>query len=232
MLIMKIEPYESGCRPPVQLWNLDTPPEGYAMCTQDQSDVFYSTNPGGFVDITTKENEDGILVVDTIKVNEKALEAYKDTLPDPLPGAKDSQIQNIKQACEEYIFAGADVMYKDGTTEHFSYNLVDQSNISEMFTAILSGASEFPYHADGDICKIYTKEQIISIYGTLSMFKAEATTYHNSLKAQIKAMDNINDVRSVVFHETELKGEYLKNYTEMMASAKEQLEAVLAKVSG
>ena len=144
--------------------------------------------------------------------------------------AKPAKIAEIKQVCESYIYAGTDVTYSDGTTEHFTYTLADQSNISEMFTAIMAGATEYPYHADGEICKIYTKEQIVTIYGTLSLFKTEATTYHNSLKAQINAMTDADAISTIKFKETELTGEYLTNYTSMMTSAQTQLNAILAKI--
>ena len=144
--------------------------------------------------------------------------------------AKSAKIAEIKQSCEDYICAGTDVTYADNTSEHFTYTLADQSNISEMFTAIMAGATEYPYHADGEICKIYTKEQIVTIYGTLSLFKTEATTYHNSLKAQVNAMTDIDTISATKFKETELTGEYLTNYNEMMASAQTQLNAILAKI--
>lgn len=143
---------------------------------------------------------------------------------------KQSKLDEIKQACEDYIYAGTNVTLPDNTVEHFTYTLADQSNISEMFTAIMAGATEYPYHADGEICKIYTKEQIVAIYGTLSLFKTEATTYHNSLKAQINAMTDADAILAIKFKETELTGEYLTNYNEMMASAQTQLNAILAKI--
>ena len=159
--------------------------------------------------------------------------------PGIMPGQTDAEILNttktaklteISKSCEDYIYAGTDVTLPDNTTKHFTYTLADQSNISEMFTAIMAGATEYPYHADGEICKIYTKEQIIAIYGTLSLFKTEMTTYHNSLKAQINAMTDADAILAIKFKETELTGEYLTNYNEMMASAQTQLNAILAKI--
>ena len=229
MFIIHIEANPSGSRPPLQSWNSATAPEGFALVTDTQKDVFYSTTPAGFVNITVKE-ENGAKVVDTIEVNQEALDAFKATLPDPTDSIKAEKIAEIKKNCEEYIYAGTDVTYADGVKEHFTYNLADQSNISEMFTAIMAGATEYPYHADGEICKIYTKEQIIAIYGTLSLFKTEATTYHNSLKAQINAMTDADAISAIKFKETELTGEYLANYTAMMASAQTQLNAILAKI--
>lgn len=229
MFIIRIEANANGSRPPMQSWNSATAPEGFALATDAQKDVFYSTTPAGFVNITVKE-ENGVKVVDTIEVNQEALDAFKATLPDPADSAKSSKIAEIKQDCEDYIYAGTGVTYTDGATEHFTYNLADQSNISEMFTAVMAGATEYPYHADGGICKIYTKEQIVAIYGTLSLFKTEATTYHNSLKAQINAMTDAEAISAIKFKETELTGEYLTNYNEMMASAQTQLNAILAKI--
>ena len=229
MFIIQIEANANGSRPPLQSWNSATLPEGYAWITDEQKDIFYSTTPAGFVNITVEE-QDGVKYVASIEVNQEALDAFKATLPDPTDSAKSSKITEIKQACEDYIYAGTDVKYEDGTVEHFTYNLADQSNISEMFTAIMAGATEYPYHADGEICKIYTKEQIVAIYGTLSLFKTEATTYHNSLKAQVNAMTDASAISAIKFKETVLTGEYLANYTAMMTSAQTQLNAVLAKI--
>ena len=151
----------------------------------------------------------------------------------PVPDLSDiklTKIIEIKESCESYIYAGTNVSLTDGNIEHFTYTLADQSNISEMFTAVMAGATEYPYHADGEICKIYTKEQIVTIYGTLSLFKTEATTYHNSLKAQINAMTDVDAISATKFKETELTGEYLANYEAMMASAQTQLNAILAKI--
>ena len=213
----------------------ETVPSGWAVIPDDME--IPDTFP--FVNIETEEVEhtkesmipDGksetYMVVTVTKMT-------AGTVPEPelapVDSVKAEKITEIKKDCEEYIYAGADVTYADGIKEHFTYTLADQSNISEMFTAIMAGATEYPYHADGEICKIYTKEQIVAIYVTLSLFKTEATTYHNSLKAQINAMTDASAISAIKFKETELTGEYLTNYTAMMASAQTQLNAVLAKI--
>ena len=188
-------------------------PEGWAIIPDDA--IIPESFP--FVDIEVDGN-----VVTSMTARE---------VPKPdISIIKQSKLDEIKQACEDYIYAGTNVTLPDNTVEHFTYTLADQSNISEMFTAIMAGATEYPYHADGEICKIYTKEQIVAIYGTLSLFKTEATTYHNSLKAQINAMTDADAILAIKFKETELTGEYLTNYTAMMASAQTQLNAILAKI--
>ena len=215
--------------------NFETVPCGWAVIPDDME--IPDTFP--FVNIETEEVEhtkesmipDGEPETYTVvTVTKITAGIVPEPEPAPVDSVKAEKITEIKKDCEEYIYAGADVTYADGIKEHFTYTLADQSNISEMFTAIMAGATEYPYHADGEICKIYTKEQIVTIYGTLSLFKTEATTYHNSLKAQVNAMTDASAISVIKFKETVLTGEYLANYTEMMTSAQTQLNAVLAKI--
>ena len=203
-----------------QTGNISVVPDGWAVLPEEMETLNF---PFGEI---TVEDIDGVMTVTSWKAG---------TVPsqDPakiLNNVKSTKLAEISKSCEDYIYAGTDVTLPDNTTEHFTYTLADQSNISEMFTAIMAGATEYPYHADGEICKIYSKEDIVTIYGTLSLFKTAATTYHNSLKAQINAMTDADAINAVKFKETELEGEYLENYAEMMASAQTQLNAILSKI--
>lgn len=78
--IIKVEENPSGSRPALQSWDGAHCPDGYAFCGEKECEVFYSTTPAGFVDITTKEI-DGELWVDTIAVNQEAIDAYNETHP-------------------------------------------------------------------------------------------------------------------------------------------------------
>ena len=214
MNIIKITAFENGAHDNLISQNNLYCPEDWAIIPDDIN--LPKNFP--FVDI---EVEDGIVT--------KMIEL-------PLPQKdineiKKLKIQEIKQECNAWIEKGTFVKFSDGTTQHFTYTLADQSNISEMFTAIMAGATEYPYHADGTSCQVYTKEQITVIYGTLSMYKTEATTYHNSLKSQIKSLESVKEVEDVKYHKTKLTGEFLENYNTMMKVAQEQLEAVLGKIS-
>ena len=107
VFVIKIEANSNGSRPPLQSWKDATPPEGFAFLTDAQKDVFYSTVPAGFVNLTVEE-QDGISYVASIEVNQEALDAYKATLPDPTDSAKSAKIAEIKQSCEDYICAGTE----------------------------------------------------------------------------------------------------------------------------
>lgn len=144
--------------------------------------------------------------------------------------AQSNKISDCSSYCQQHIYGGEDVTLLDGTVQHFSYDLADQANVSEMFYAVLSGATEYPYHADDEICRVYGKEDIVRIYSTLSMYKTELVTYFNNLKAQIMQMDDVDEINNVEFLVTRLEGEFLENYNNMIATAKAQLETILSNI--
>lgn len=71
MYILMLEAAENGGRPAPQTWDFPTLPDGYAWCPQAFYDVFYSTDPAGFVDITVENG-----TVTAMTVNQAAYDAY------------------------------------------------------------------------------------------------------------------------------------------------------------
>ena len=71
MYIIELIPFADGSRSPLQPWDLPTLPEGYAWCPDAFYDVFYSTDPAGFVEIEVTGD-----TVTAMTVNQAALDAY------------------------------------------------------------------------------------------------------------------------------------------------------------
>lgn len=140
------------------------------------------------------------------------------------------KLTEISTACNTTINNGTQVQLSDGSSKQFTYTLEDQSNISEMFTAVMVGATSYPYHANGEDCIVYSTQDIIAIYSTLTGFKTAQTTYHNQLKAYVQSLDNAQDVMAVQYGQ-ELTGEYLEKYNQLMAVAQEQMEIILSKLT-
>lgn len=197
---------------------------GLIELTPEQEQVYIQHN--GFVLVTEdEESENGYSITpDTDK-----WEAWKAEQPAPTETVKEAKIEELSVACNNAIDAGTQVQLSDGSTESFTYGLVDQSNVSEMFNAVLLGATEYPYHANDDDCRMYSAQDIVAIYATLSAFKTGQTTYHNQLKRYTKALTSQEEIEVVTYGQ-ELTGEYLDKYNELMAQAKVQLDNVLAKV--
>lgn len=144
--------------------------------------------------------------------------------------ARSYKLPEISTACERTILAGAAVTLSTGEKQ-FSYTEKDQLNISEMFSAVLMGATSYPYHEDGGLCEMFTAADIVAIYTTLSMLKTSQLTYHNQLKHYMESLDTPEAVLAVTYGQ-ELTGEYLDSYNTIVAQTQAQLEAILAKLGG
>lgn len=193
--------------------------------TPEQEQTYLQHN--GFVIVTENaEEENGY----TITADIEAWEAWKAQQPDPVETAREAKIEELSIACNTAINAGTQVQLSDGSTEPFTYGLADQSNVSEMFNAVLLGATQYPYHANDDDCRMYNAQDIVAIYATLSAFKTGQTTYHNQLKRYTKALTTQEEIQAVTYGQ-DLTGEYFESYNTLMAQAKVQLDNILAKVA-
>lgn len=198
---------------------------GLIELTSEQEQIYIQHS--GFVIVTEdEESENGYSITPDIE----KWESWKAEQPDPVEVARKTKIEELSTTCNNVINAGTQVQLTDGSTESFTYGLVDQSNVSEMFNAVLLGATEYPYHANDDDCRMYSAQDIIAIYTTLSTFKTGQTTYHNQLKQYVKELDNQEDINSVIYGQ-ELTDKYLESYNDLMAKAKVQLDNILSKLS-
>lgn len=96
MKIITLVASEGGSRPPLQDWK-GALPDGYALCPDEFVEVFYSTTPSGFVNITV---EDFIVVGMTI--NQEALDAYIAEHPEqPEPSITlEEQVAELRDALD------------------------------------------------------------------------------------------------------------------------------------
>ena len=132
------------------------------------------------------------------------------------------KLKSLSDVCNEKITNGAEVVLSDESKKTFSYSIEDQSNVSEMFNAIVMGATSYPYHANGEGCKMYSAEDIVKIYSTLTTLKTSQVTYYNQLREYVKTLESIQDIQSVTYGQ-ELTGSYLETYNELMQNANTEM---------
>lgn len=144
--------------------------------------------------------------------------------------AVSDKLSELSSACNAAITAGADVQLADGSTARFSYSLEDQSNVSEMFNAVLMGATSYPYHANGENCRMYSAADIISIYLALSSLKTGQTTYYNQLRQYVQTLETVPKINAVKYGDA-LAGEYLETYNTLLTQAQTEMQKILAKVT-
>lgn len=114
-----------------------------------------------------------------------------------LEGVKQHYIEKLSATCQSVICAGVDVELADGDIKHFDLQIEDQLNLITMSTLIASGQTTVPYHASGELCRLYSAADMMKIIATATEMKTYHTTYFNSLKNWVMSMDSIDDVCAV-----------------------------------
>ena len=116
------------------------------------------------------------------------------------------KIKEMSSTCNKIIEAGFDITLSN-EIHHFSLTVQDQLNLISLSSMAAQGISQIPYHADGELCKYYTPEEINAIVNQATYFKTYHTTYFNGLKAYINSLETIEEI-NVITYGTPLPEEY------------------------
>lgn len=130
-----------------------------------------------YVELTQQSTEDLIDSIDNIK-------AYK--------------LNELSEICEQTILDGIDVETSQGI-EHFSLTIYDQLEIKTLYDAIQNGATQVQYHADDEMCRWFTAEEIINIYNLSMLHIAYNKTYFNHLKIWVLRTGTVEDVNLITW---------------------------------
>lgn len=158
---------------------------------------------------------------DEIPVEEPDVEPVIEPTEDPditLEFVKEMKLKAVNAACEAAIIAGVDVLLSDGETHHFSMQIEDQINLMTVSSMASSGVNQIPYHADGELCKYYTAQDILAIINKATAAKSFHTTYVNSLRAYINSLETISDISAVQYGMT-IPVEYQSDILKQMLEA-------------
>ena len=141
---------------------------------------------------------------------------------------KQSKITALSATCEQTIYNGLELELSEGT-ERFEYKDKDQTNIKAMFDAVVFGATCYPYQSEDGNCRVYTAQDIITLYTSLEGLRTAQLTYYHQLKDLVNTLETAEEINAVTYGQ-ELEGEYLQHYNEMIEVASEQMGLVLSKV--
>lgn len=125
-------------------------------------------------------------------------------LPDPavettIAFLREMKIKEMNFACGSTITDGFYVELSDGKVHHFSLTIQDQLNLVTLSEMLAAEAEVIPYHADGELCKGYSPDDISTILSEATKHKIYHTTYFNSLKAYINSLENAEDIREIKY---------------------------------
>lgn len=140
------------------------------------------------------------------------------------------KLKEVSADCEKAIYAGVDVIFADESQKHFSLQPNDQTNIDGVFNAIVLGATEYPYHADGEPCKMYSAANIVSLYVASKGYITKQTTYNNALRQQIRREDDSDTLKSIKYG-VDLPEDLNEDMNEILVKANEQVQSIVSKLT-
>ena len=138
--------------------------------------------------------------------NEEIIEPIEPEPPDPaklLTDAKSNKIAEVKSAKESTVANGIDVKTTYGT-EHFPLTSSDINYITAIYSMIMGGVSEYPYHptnTDGSTssCVSYSAEDWTKIATSAFSFITYNETYCNMLLQWIAREEDLAIVNGIYY---------------------------------
>lgn len=121
--------------------------------------------------------------------------------------------QEINTACNATIKQGVEY-----NGEHFDLTEEDQINILA-WSSIAQSGQPVPYHSSGNPCRVYTAEEFLGLVSYITAFKTQQLTYCNLLKQQVKEMTDIEEVKAVVYGQTELNEKYAELFAQLSGAS-------------
>ena len=136
---------------------------------------------------------------------------------DPLESARAAKEAEMSSACNAAIVAGMDVATTQGT-EHFSLQETDQINLTTAYNAVMAGAEQYPYHADGKLCRMFTADEIKAISAASIQHKMYHTTLCNHLLTWARRAETAEELDGITYTEEGLPEDLAQNMAQIMTA--------------
>ena len=116
----------------------------------------------------------------------------------PLDEIRADKLAELSASCNAAITDGMDVETTQGT-EHFSLKETDQINLTTALSAVQSGAAGYPYHADGQLCRLFTAAEIQAIAAASVRHKLYHTTLCNHLLTWARRAETKEELAGITY---------------------------------
>lgn len=184
------------------------------------------------VNIGTEEEPNYVTteVEQTPRYSEEALDIAKrqsyngeytiEDVPDdrPLDEIRADKLEELSASCNDAITAGMDVETTQGT-EHFSLQETDQINLTTALSAVQSGAAGYPYHADGQLCRLFTAAEIQAIAAASVKHKLYHTTLCNHLLTWARRAETKEELSGITYAADGMPEDLAANMAAVLAAA-------------
>ena len=128
------------------------------------------------------------------------------------------KLAELSSSCNDAITAGMDVETTQGT-EHFSLQETDQINLTTALSAVQAGAPGYPYHADGQLCRLFTAAEIQAIAAASVKHKLYHTTLCNHLLTWARRAETKEELSGITYSAIGLPDDLAANMAAVLAAA-------------
>ena len=136
----------------------------------------------------------------------------------PLDEIRSDKLAELSASCNAAITDGMDVETTQGT-EHFSLQETDQINLTTALSAVQSGAAGYPYHADGQLCRLFTAAEIQAIAAASVKHKLYHTTLCNHLLTWARRAETREELSGITYAADGLPKDLAANMAAVLAAA-------------
>lgn len=145
----------------------------------------------------------------------------------------EKKIEQLNIVSEDTINKGTTVKFSDGTSADFEFSLYDQKNISNALTCcniseqyVKGQDIKIPLYKKGNICGLYTPQQIFTIYITMEGFLTYNLTLQHQLSLQTRQCKTKEEVEEINYSPKCLKGEFLKTFQSIISETSKLVNGV------
>lgn len=128
------------------------------------------------------------------------------------------KLEELSASCNAAITAGMDVDTTKGT-EHFSLQETDQINLTTALSAVQSGAAGYPYHADGQLCRLFTASEIQAIAAASVQHKLYHTTLCNHLLTWARRAETKEELSGITYAADGMPEDLAANMAAVLSAA-------------
>ena len=136
----------------------------------------------------------------------------------PLDEIRSDKLAELSASCNAAITDGMDVETTQGT-EHFSLQETDQINLTTALSAVQSGAAGYPYHADGQLCRLFTAAEIQAIAAASVKHKLYHTTLCNHLLTWARRAETKEELFGITYAADGMPEDLAANMASVLAAA-------------
>ena len=133
----------------------------------------------------------------------------------PLDEIRADKLAELSADCNAAITAGMDVETTKGT-EHFSLQETDQINLTTALSAIQNGSVSYPYHADGQLCRLFSAKEIQDIAEASIKHKLYHTTLCNHLMTWVRRTKDKKELADIKYSIENLPQDLKQNMMDIL----------------